>query len=411
MTIIRRRATIGIVFGTVFLDLLGFGMVLPLMPLYAVDPRFNATPAEIGWLMAIFSIMQFLFAPFWGRLSDRIGRRPVLIIGLFGSSLSYLVYGLAQTLTVLFFARAGAGIMGATIAAAQAAMSDLTPREGRARAMGLIGAAFGLGFLLGPALGGLLSRFGPEIVPLVAAFITGLNGVAALFFLGETRTALPSATATGQPPFHPLSRHPWKSARQFPGALAMCLLMGGYILLFAAFEVTMPLWGAEFPGWTMAETAWVFAFVGLVMVVVQGGLVRQLASRLGEKRIAATGLLLVAAGLAFFPTGGTATALIALAFIAVGAGMVHPGLSSLVSLNTDPEQQGQMMGLFQSMSALGRSVGPVAGGGFYGVVKGVVFPVAAVGTLALFLIFLFLLRHKVQDTRQDRPPAPSPTAP
>ncbi|MFN3078125.1 MAG: MFS transporter, partial [Alphaproteobacteria bacterium] len=134
-------------------------------PLYAADPRFQASPVEIGWLMAIYSLMQFCFAPLWGRLSDRMGRRPVLLIGLFGSSLSYLVYGLAQNLTLLFLARTMAGIMGANIAVAQASMADLTPREGRTKAMGLIGVAFGLGFILGPALGGVVSGYDVGTAP------------------------------------------------------------------------------------------------------------------------------------------------------------------------------------------------------------------------------------------------------
>ncbi len=129
----RRKASTTIIFFTVFLDLLGFGIVLPLMPLYALDPRFAASPAQIGWLMAIYSIMQFIFAPLWGRYSDRIGRRPVLIIGLFGSCLSYLVYGLAGSLTMLFVGRAVAGIMGANISVAQAAMADITSNKDRAK--------------------------------------------------------------------------------------------------------------------------------------------------------------------------------------------------------------------------------------------------------------------------------------
>ncbi|MBF0127743.1 MAG: MFS transporter, partial [Magnetococcales bacterium] len=193
----KPRASTSIVFVAVFLDLLGFGMVLPLMPLYAIDPRFAATPVEIGWLMAIYSLMQFLCAPYWGWLSDRVGRRPALLAGLFGSALSYLIYGLASTLWVLFAARAAAGVMGANIAVAQAAMADLSLPHERSRAMGLIGAAFGLGFILGPAFGGWLAGYGIETAPLVAAAITGLNALAALFYLPETR--ITPATPSPQP--------------------------------------------------------------------------------------------------------------------------------------------------------------------------------------------------------------------
>lgn len=394
----RRTASIGIIFFTVFMDLLGFGMVLPLMPLYALDPRFQASPMEIGWLMAIYSLMQFVFAPSWGKLSDRIGRRPVLIIGLFGSSLSYLVYGLATSLTVLFLARAMAGITGANIAAAQAAMADITPREERTKAMGLIGAAFGLGFILGPALGSMASVYGLETAPLIAAGITGLNGLLALFLLGETHPAVGrKKTASSR---HPLFGASWRMAQTFPGALRICFLMGLFTALFSAFEIILPLWGSMFFGWTMTSVGWVFLYVGLVAVVVQGGLVRRLAYQLGEKRTAVIGLFLLVLGMSSFALGELTVALIALALIAAGSGMVHPGFSSLVSLNSDPEQQGLMMGFFQSMNALGRGVGPVLGGFLYGYMEEMVFPLISLGFFFLLLAFL-TVQKQVKDSRQQ----------
>ncbi len=409
-----RTTSVGILFFTVFMDLLGFGMVLPLMPLYAADPRFQATATEIGWLMAVYSLMQFFFAPLWGRLSDRIGRRPVLLIGLFGSSLSYLVYGLGQSLLVLFLARGMAGIMGANIAVAQAAMADITSRAGRTRAMGLIGVAFGLGFILGPALGGFVSGYGVATAPLVAAAITGLNGLTALFWLGETRPpqGLPAPSRSG----HPLLGEAWSQAKTLPGALRVCLLMGLFTTLFSAFEVTLPLWGQAALGWTMVSIGWVFTYIGVVAVVVQGGLVRHLAARVGEKRTAGLGLLLVATGLSFFALDGLSVALTALALVAAGAGLIHPGLSSLVSLNTPPEQQGLMLGLFQSMSALGRGVGPVLGGWGFATLAGTVFPWIALGLFGVWLLFM-AVRREILDTRQPggdhqtAMPNASPTAP
>ncbi|MBF0455127.1 MAG: MFS transporter [Magnetococcales bacterium] len=396
----RRKASTGILFFTVFLDLLGFGMVLPLMPLYAADPRFAATPVEIGWLMAIYSIMQFLFAPLWGRFSDRIGRRPILVFGLFGSSLSYLVYGLAGTLTLLFVGRALAGIMGANISVAQAAMADLTSREDRARAMGLIGAAFGLGFVLGPAMGGFLSGYGLETAPLVAAAITGLNGMAALFFLAETRVA---EQENGGPAekiaYHPFSLSRWRAAKQYGGALSLCLLMGLFITLFSAFEVVLPLWGQDLYGWDMQDVGWVFFYVGVVAVIVQGGIVRRLAPRLGEKRTTAAGLLLVGSGLALLAGLSPGGVWLSLGLISAGAGLVHPGLSSLVSLNSDSSKQGMMLGMFQSMSALGRGVGPVLGGGAYVAYQGGLFYLTAAGVGVVFVLFM-LVRSRIRDARQ-----------
>ncbi|HEX6909708.1 MAG TPA: MFS transporter, partial [Longimicrobium sp.] len=188
------RSPLAVVFVTVFLDLVGFGIVIPLLPLYG--QRFGAGPVAAAWLLAIYSLMQFFFAPGWGRLSDRIGRRPVLLIGLFGSALSYLAFGLAGSLAVLFIARAASGMMGATIGVAQAYIADVTPPQDRAKGMGMIGAAFGLGFIFGPATGGLLSRFGPEWPFLGAALLSAANGVVAWFRLPES---LPPAARAAQP--------------------------------------------------------------------------------------------------------------------------------------------------------------------------------------------------------------------
>ena len=397
----RRKASIGIIFFTVFLDLLGFGIVLPLMPLYASDPRFAASPAQVGWLMAIYSIMQFLFAPLWGKYSDRIGRRPILIIGLFGSSLSYLVYGLATTLPMLFVGRAVAGIMGANISVAQAAMADLSSREERAKAMGLIGAAFGLGFVLGPAMGGFLSEYGLATAPLVAAVITGLNGVAALFLLAETKApAEQGGEQLDKISYHPFAISRWQAAWKYSGALFLCLLMGLFITMFSAFEVVLPLWGSEFYGWNMRDTGWVFFYVGVVAVIVQAGIVRRLVPKLGEKRTTFIGLLLVAGGFAMLGLGSRDFMWLALGLVSAGSGLVHPGFSSLVSLNTDPGQQGMMMGMFQSMSAFGRGIGPVIGGGAYGLYKGGLFIVTAVGVFVVIML-LMLLRNRVNDARQS----------
>ncbi|MBF0097816.1 MAG: MFS transporter [Magnetococcales bacterium] len=392
----RRTASVGIIFFTVFMDLLGFGMVLPLMPLYAADPRFQASAAEIGWLMAIFSLMQFFFAPLWGRLSDRIGRRPVLLIGLFGSAFSYLLYGLAQSYIVLLLARAMAGIMGANIAVAQAALADLTTPEKRTKAMGLIGVAFGLGFILGPALGSLTSAQGLAAAPLLAALVTGINALAAFFWLGESYPPEQRSHTTRRG--HPLWGEPWQEAKKLRGALQICFLMGLFTLLFAAFEVIMPLWGRDQWQWTVQTVGWIFTYIGVVAVIVQGGIVRHLAARWGEKKTAALGLLLVTVGIALFIHDQFSMVLLALALVAAGSGLVHPGLSSLVSLNCSAQQQGLMLGLFQSMSALGRGVGPVLGGVAYQQWPAPVFLWIALG-LGLAWLVLLRMRHLLRDSR------------
>lgn len=404
----RPRATTGVIFTAVFLDLLGFGMVLPLMPLYAADPRFAATPAQIGWLMAIYSLMQFFFAPVWGWLSDRIGRRPTLLIGLFGSMASYLVYGLATALWVLFVARAAAGIMGANIAVAQAAMADLSLPKERSKAMGLIGAAFGLGFILGPAFGGWLAQFGIETAPLVAAGITGLNALAAVYYLPETRPVLATNLSALSHPL--LSLTPWRMVRRYPGALIASLIMGIFVTLFSAFEVTLPLWGQAFLGWNMTTTGWIFTFVGVVAVITQGGLVRRIVPKIGEKWAVVAGLLFTVAGLSVLQPGTWPHILPALALIAVGTGLIHPSLSSLASLNADPALQGVMLGMFQAMSALGRSIGPVMGGMAYHFMPGMVFLMVAAGIFGVLLLFV-MGRKQMLDVLSLPVPIPSPGVP
>ncbi|HEX2201759.1 MAG TPA: MFS transporter, partial [Longimicrobium sp.] len=178
------RSPLAVVFVTVFLDLVGFGIVIPLLPLYA--EAFGAGPVAVAWLLAVYSLMQFFFAPWWGRLSDRVGRRPVLLVGLFGSAASYLLAALAPSLAVLFAARALAGFAGANVGVAQAYVADVTDAGGRARGMGMIGAAFGLGFVFGPAIGGGLAHFGTAAPFLGAAALAALNGAVALFRLPES---------------------------------------------------------------------------------------------------------------------------------------------------------------------------------------------------------------------------------
>ncbi|OIO55182.1 MAG: hypothetical protein COX57_10645 [Alphaproteobacteria bacterium CG_4_10_14_0_2_um_filter_63_37] len=394
----KRKASLGIVFVTVMLDLIGFGMVLPLMPLYASDPRFLATPVQIGWLMGIYSLMQFLFMPLWGRMSDRWGRRPVLLIGLAGSAISYAVYGWAESLMVLFVSRAVAGVMGANIATAQAIVADITPPEKRAAGMGMIGAAFGLGFVMGPALGGVLSQWGGiAAAPLTAAVLSAVNLIFALFFLAETRVhGLPTAKAW----IHPLSLAPWKEAMRYPAVLALSGMIFLVIAAFAAFEVVLPLWGEAKFGWTMADAGWVFAYVGVLIVLVQGGMVRRVVPKWGEKKAARIGLALMTAGLSLLSLWHNQTALYLLLIpIAFGMGLVNPTFSALVSLNSDPDHQGTMLGLFQSLSALGRVVGPVLGGMMFAGLGERTFVMS--GAVMAVVLMVFVQRQTImRDHRQ-----------
>jgi len=353
------RGALVIVFVTVFIDLVGFGIVIPLLPLYAEE--FGASPVGVTWLVAIFSLMQFVFAPWWGQLSDRVGRRPVLLIGLFGSALSYTLFGLAGTLTGLFLARMLAGVMGANVGVAQAYIADVTSLRDRARGMGLIGAAFGLGFIFGPVIGGGLSHFGPSVPFFGAAALALTNGVMALFLLPESlrpdlrrRAAQPGIAAR----FRLLVR---VSRGTGLGVLYFAFFL--ITLAFAALEATLSLWADRRWELTPAQVAYLFAYLGVAVTITQGLLVGPLARRLGERRLAMLGAAAFSAGLVAMPLAPTPLLLaLALALLAFGQGVSVPSLSALVSRNAPVSEQGQLLGVSQSLSALGRVIGPVLGG-------------------------------------------------
>jgi MFS transporter, DHA1 family, tetracycline resistance protein len=352
------RSPLAVVFVTVFLDLVGFGIVIPLLPLYA--ERFGAGAVAAGWLVAVYSLMQFFFAPAWGRLSDRIGRRPVLLVGLFGSALSYLAFGLAGSLAVLFIARAVNGIMGANIGVAQAYIADVTPREDRARGMGMIGAAFGLGFIFGPAIGGVLSRFGPEWPFLGAAALSAVNGIVAWFRLPES---LPPHARAAQPARAGLRARLATVVDASPRLRR--LYATGFLttLALAAVEATLALWAARRWGLTQESIGYGFAAIGLVAAVAQGFLVARLVKRIGERRSALLGLGLLAAAMALVPLAPTLPFVgLALALWAIGQGAATPAVTAMISHQGGPAEQGRILAASQSLSALGRVLGPWWGG-------------------------------------------------
>ncbi len=350
-----KRSPIVIIFVTVFIDLLGFGIIIPLLPFYA--ERFGATAFAVGMLATSFSLMQFIFAPIWGRLSDRVGRRPIILLGLAGSCLSYLAFGMAHTLPALFAARIFAGIAGANIPTAQAVMADLTTPENRAKGMGLFGAAFGLGFIFGPAIGGFLSRYGYPVPAFFASGLSLANFTAALFLLPET--------------LKPENRAIERVGRieAFRDAIARphlpLLLLIGFLTVgaFSSFESTFALFSEHVHGFTAMTIGYVFALVGVVMVIVQGFLVHKVVKSVGEHHVVPASLALVAVGLLMIPAArSVAGMLVANVVMAVGMGFNSPTLMSLISRYSSAEDQGGVMGLTQSLNSLARIAGPVWGG-------------------------------------------------
>ena len=350
-----RRSPVIVIFVTVFIDLLGFGIIIPLLPFYAES--FGASAFAVGLLSTSFSLMQFVFAPIWGRWSDRVGRRPIILIGLFGSFLAYVAYGLADTLTTLFIARIFAGIAGANIPTAQAVMADVTSEQDRAKGMGLIGAAFGLGFIFGPAIGGFFSRWGLAAPAYFAAALSLANFTAAWFLLPETLKAEHRAT---------VSRGRVEALRRALGRphLPFLLLVGFLVVAaFSGFEATFALFAERRFGFQAATIGYMFAFVGVILVIVQGVLVGKATRVFGEHHIVPISLALVAAGLVMIPAAGSTPALmVTQAVLAIGMGFNSPALLSLISRYSAAEDQGGVMGLTQSLNSLGRVVGPAWGG-------------------------------------------------
>ena len=384
------RKPLLIIFITVFIDLLGFAIVLPLLPRYG--RHFEATKFELGLLMASFSAMQFLFAPLWGRLSDRIGRRPVLIVGLAGSTIFYTLFALVtqygnagpilglSPLIWLFITRSGAGIAGATIPTAQAYIADSTDEKSRGKGMAIIGAAFGIGFTFGPLLGacfvpGSVARVMldggasqtvvlldvPSAAPgYVAAVLSAIATLAAITMLPES---LKSSTT-------PRLARKWFDVSALSKAIGLPhvgLLLATIFLTtfaFAQFETTLSALTEEL-GVDNRNNFFVFAYIGFILTLAQGMLVRRMLPKLGEFRMAMLGAVLMMLGLGLIGVAshqGTVSLLwYVLPISVVGFAATTPSLQSLLSLNIRDDQQGEMLGVGQSMSSLARILGPIAG--------------------------------------------------
>ncbi|HEX9243087.1 MAG TPA: MFS transporter [Anaeromyxobacter sp.] len=350
----KNRSALGILFLVVFVDLLGFGMVIPVMPLYA--ERLGASAAWTGLLSTGYSAMQFVFAPIWGRLSDRIGRRPVLLASIAATAVAFLLYGLAGSFLVLLVSRLFAGAATANIAIARAFVADVTPPEGRAKGMGIIGAAFGLGFVLGPAIGGVLSHQSLALPGLAAAGLAALNGVAAYFILPEPeqRVVREEARRTRFTDFF--------TEMGRPGIRRVILVYFLTVLAFSAMESTYAFLSRQRYGIDEAHVSWLFAYIGVIVVIVQGGLIGRLTKLVGEKRLLVLGLALQALALAALPfAGNVAGLMIATAPLAIGSGLSQPALSALLSRLARRDDQGGTLGIGESAAAFGRIIGPEAG--------------------------------------------------
>ena len=352
----HRRSTLSVIFVTVFVDLLGFGIVLPLLPYYARE--FHASSTMAGALIAIYSAMQFVCAPLWGRWSDRIGRRPVILISLAGSTLSYLLFALANGIGLLFISRVFAGIAGANISVAQAFIADTTSAKDRARGMGLIGAAFGLGFVFGPAVGGMLAHYGHAAPGLAATLICGINLAVAFWRLPES---LPPELRHARRGPHPLLQ--LGEALRRPQMGALLFLFAAVVFSFSTVETTLSLLCAAAYGLSASQIYWLFAYLGLMTTIMQGGLLGRLSARSAESHLVVIGAGLLALGIAATPyTRPLWPLLLALGAVAFGQGITSPVLSSLISKASGGRSHGGVLGVSQSVGSLARILGPLWGG-------------------------------------------------
>jgi Arabinose efflux permease len=372
------KSPLFILFSVVVLDLIGFGIVIPILPFYA--ETYGANAVTLGLLLTSFAAMQFLFSPLWGRLSDRWGRKKVLILTMIGSVLGLLVLGLANSLPLLFAGRILSGIFGANISIASAYVTDVTTPENRAKGMGLIGAAFGIGFILGPALGGILSVKSYSVPILVAAGLSALNVVYAYFKLPESHSVENSrARRVGNPRL-------WV---HHPEVRRLCILNLLFTLGVTQLESIFAFFMMDRFGYDAIHVAYILVLMAFIMVSIQGGMIKRLVMKFGEKTLLLAGGLLLALAFFFVPESHRiAILLIPLAISSVGRGISQPSLLSLVSKESSEEMRGAVMGNFQAAASLARVVGPLVAGYLYDRSQALPFYLAGVAMLAVFVLAL-----------------------
>ncbi len=369
-----RRAQLRIIFLIVFLYLVGFGVIIPMIPLLARD--FGASAFQVGLLMSVYSGVQFIFSPFWGRLSDRKGRKPILLFCLLGEGLSYLLFAFSRSLEMLFLSRILAGFFAGSISTAAAYISDITPPKERSKGMALIGAAFGLGFLIGPALGGFLTTWG-QTFSSEKHFGTGFAGIfVSIFCLIIFILGLKYLTES----LHLRAKHHIEPAlekrqnrllvlfkyvgRPLLGPMIIVYLLSSFAM--STMEATLILFLGDRYQWGIREVSYGFAYVGLISVFCQGYLVRKLLPVVGERRMMVFGLLVLGLSIAAIPFVPSLAGLaVVMTCLGVGNSFTNPSVLGSISLLSGAEEQGLVLGIAQSAASLGRILGPALGGILY----------------------------------------------
>ena len=406
----KRNAAMGFIFVTLLIDVTGFGIIIPVVP-SLLSQMMHVSVAEAasygGWLIASFAIMQFLFSPIVGNLSDRYGRRPILLLSLFGFGLDYLLTAFAPTIGWLFLARIIAGILGASFTTAGAYIADISPPEKRAQNFGMIGAAFGLGFIIGPALGGLLARYGVRAPFIAAAVLTLLNWLYGYFILPE------SLKPENRRKFEWKRANPIGSLKLFLRYKVILGLVASLVLLYVAAHAVQSTWAyytMEKFGWSETLVGLSLAVVGLLVAIVQGWLIRFIIPKLGQQRSVYVGLGLYAIGFLLFGLATQSWMMFAFLIPYCMGGIAGPSLQGIMSGQVPPTEQGELQGALTSLMSLTSVFGPVLMTGlFYRFAKPdaeIYFPGAAmVAAAVLTLIAAFLARLSLKKHLKPVQPA------
>ena len=395
-----RKSPLALIFLTLLIDMIGFGIVIPVLPLYAEGSQIGATPAQLAWVVGIYSLLQLICAPLFGQLSDRVGRKPILACSIVGTAIGFLVLGSAHTVWMLMLGRIIDGASGGNISTAMACIADVTTKENRSRNMGLVGAAFGIGFVIGPAIGGILSKHISLAAPFYfAAAVAVINATLVIFRLPETLTAESRARARERATIGEVF-----SEGRTGMIVAILFSQLTAIIGFSIMTALFALYCEKRFGYDSAQVGYLLAYVGILGAIFQGGMIRQLLKQPIEKQLALTGAAVLAISLGSLPYIHTLGQLMLdCAGISLGNSLLTPSLNGLASRTADAHCQGRLLGLMQSAGSLGRFLGPMLG--FALIARDPIADYARSSFLAsgaILLVTLFLV------SRVAPPPMPAP---
>ncbi|MBU1096572.1 MAG: MFS transporter [Bacteroidetes bacterium] len=388
----KSKASLSVIFITVFIDLLGFGILIPILPTFA-SKDLAVSDFGIGLIIAVFSFVQFLFNPILGKISDKVGRKPIIVLSLLITSSSYILFSFSNTFILLLISRMLAGLGGSNIGVAQAYIADVTTKEERSKGMGLIGAAFGLGFVFGPLIGGLISGFGYEYAGYGSAAFSFIAFLFAIFFLPESNTIRQKDSKIS---FKLFDISEIRSTFKIPQVGLLIMIF--FIIIFSIANIygTFAILGYKVYGFSDRENGYLFGVMGIVGTIIQGGLIKKLTKRFSDISLVRVGTIFMMLGLGFLPYGDSfLSAVLIVIVLSVGTGLLQPMILSMISKYSPDNKQGAILGITQSFSALGRVLGPLWGGFAFDYI-GYEFPflTGALFTFITFMITIIVLNKK-----------------